>query len=125
MVIVLRVLRHQVVSSHFVFGPESCRGGDGRTEGGGFLLVLQVLQLCLTLRHLEDHLHVVRPAPAPRPPVDVLVGGGGDEVVLLARRELQGPGCGGEGPEGDGEVHEGAGPVTDGHYPRPGTAHST
>ena len=124
MVVVLRVLRHQVVAPQLVFRPESCRGGDG-TEGGGLLLALSVLQFCLALRHFKDHLHVVGPAPASRPPVEVLVGGGGDEVVLLARGELQGPGCGGEGSEGDGEVHEGPGPVADRHYPRPGTAHTT
>ena len=124
MVVVLGVLRHQVVAPQLVFRPESCRGGDG-TEGGGLLLALSVLQFCLALRHFKDHLHVVGPAPASRPPVEVLVGGGGDEVVLLARGELQGPGCGGEGSEGDGEVHEGPGPVADRHYPRPGTAHST
>ena len=112
-----------VITLQLVFRPEGCWGGY-RAEGGGLLPVLSVLLFGLTLRHLEDHLHVVGPAPPAGPPVDVLVGGGGDEVVLLPWGELQGPGGGGEGPEGDGEVHEAPGSVADRHDPRCGAADS-
>ena len=103
-------------------GPEGCWGRDGLGLSCGH--VHDCILRYLTLRHLEDHLHVVGAAPAADPPVYVGVGGGGDEVVLLARGELQGPGCGGEGPEGDGEVHEPPRSVAHGHNPRPRTAHS-
>ena len=87
----------------------------------------QVVRLLLdgVVRHSELHLHVVGGAEAPDPPVEIPPGGGGDEVVVLARLELHPSWCGGEGPEGDGEVHEGAGLVADGHYLGSGACHTT
>ena len=50
------------------------------------------------VRHLEDHLHVVGGAGAADPPVEVRPGAGGDEVIVLARVELQTPRTGTEWP---------------------------
>ena len=80
--------------------------------------------MSLSVSHIEHHLHVVRATEAARPPVDVSLCRGGDEVICLARLELQPPGGGGECPEGDGEVHEALRLVADGHYLGLGVGHS-
>ena len=77
----------------------------------------------LPVSHIEHHLHVVRAAEAAGPPVNVSLCRGGDEVICLARLELQPPGGGGECPEGDGEVHEALRLVADGHNLRLGVGH--
>lgn len=61
----------------------------GHVDGGGRLVVGG-------LRHLEDDLHVVGGAGASVPPVEVGPGAGGDEVIVLARVELQAAGAGTE-----------------------------
>ena len=48
------------------------------------------------LRHLEDDLHVVGGAGPPLRLVEVGPGAGGDEVIVLARVELQAAGAGTE-----------------------------
>ena len=50
------------------------------------------------VQHLEDHLHVVGGAGAADPPVEVRPGAGRDEVIVLARVELQTPRTGTEWP---------------------------
>ncbi len=87
-------------------------------------LSLSVHRIALGLRivrHVEDHLHVVGGAVAAHLTVQVPGVGGGDEVVGVARLELQPTRGGAEGPEGDGEVEEPLGPVADGHNLGPGT----
>ena len=54
----------------------------GDVDGGGRLVVRAG-------RHLEDDLHVVGGAGPPGPLVELRPGAGGDEVVVLARVELQ------------------------------------
>ena len=49
--------------------------------------------------------------------MDVLVVGGGDEVIVPSGTELQTPRGRGEAPERDGEVHEGLRLVADSDYP--------
>ena len=61
----------------------------GHVDGGGRLVVGAG-------RHLEDDLHVVGGAGAAVPLVELSPGAGGDEVVVLARVELQAPGTGTE-----------------------------
>ena len=65
--------------------------------------------------HFEDHLHVVGGAAASNSTVEILVGRGGNEVVVLAGSELKTSGSRCEGSEGDGEVHETVRTVADGH----------
>ena len=74
-----------------------------------------LLNVALIVSHLEDHLHVVGGAASAHPPVQILPGRRGNEVVVLSRPELQTARGGGERPEGDGEVAEAVGRVTDGH----------
>ena len=61
----------------------------GHVDGGGRLVVGAG-------RHLEDDLHVVGAAGASKPPVEVSPGAGRDEVIVLARVELQTTGAGAE-----------------------------
>ena len=76
------------------------------------------------ISHFEDHPHVVGGAVSPHPPVQVPPGGGGDEIIVLSRLELQAPWGGTERPERYGEVHEAFRLVTYGHYFRSVTGHS-
>lgn len=69
---------------------------------------------------LEDNLHVVAGAPAADAPVEVVLGRGADEVVIVAREELQTIRLRRKRPEGDGEVHRFARLVADRYYPRTG-----
>ena len=61
----------------------------GHVDGGGRLVVGAG-------RHLEDDLHVVGGAGPPLRLVEVGPGAGGDEVIVLARVELQAAGAGTE-----------------------------
>ena len=82
-------------------GPVDGRGDRGccnRDTGERFIL--------LARPHLDHHLHVVGGAVAARPPVQVHGRGRGDEVVGLARLELQRRGVGAEAPERYGKVAE-------------------
>ena len=63
-------------------------------------------RLVVVVGHLELHLHVVRGALAAEPSVQVPVGRGRYEVVVLAGVKLHAVGGRREGPERDGEVHE-------------------
>ena len=98
-------------------GPLGSRGHGGEERGVDS-------RVSLPVSNIEHHLHVVRAAEAAGPPVDVSLCRGGDEVICLARLELQAPGGGGEGPEGDGEVHEALRLVADGHNLGLGVGHS-
>lgn len=66
---------------------------------------------------LEDDLHVVAGAPSADAPVEVILGRGADEVVIVAREELETPGLRRERPEGDGEVHRFARLVAHRYHP--------
>ena len=65
--------------------------------------------------HLDHHFHVVGGAVTARPPVQVHGRGRGDEVVGLARLELQRRGVGAEAPKRDGKVAEALRLVAHGH----------
>lgn len=67
---------------------------------------------------LEDDLHVVAGAPSADAPVEIVLGRGADEVVIVAREELESAGLRRERPEGDGKVHRSARLVADRYYPR-------
>ena len=114
--VVIRDVRYPGVP---VLAPESGRGGDVGGHGGGRSLLF--LNLC----HTEDHPHVVGGAPATHPAVDILAVGGGDEVVVPTRSELQSARGGREAPEGDGEVHESLRLVADCNDAWPWVGHPT
>lgn len=67
---------------------------------------------------LEDDLHVVAGAPSADAPVEIVLGRGADEVVIVAREELEAPRLRRERPERDGEVHRFARLVAHRYYPR-------
>jgi len=68
--------------------------------------------------HFECHLHVVGGAMTAHSPVEVVVAGSGDEVVVFARLELHAARSGCERPKGDGEVHQLVRFVADGNDAR-------
>lgn len=88
------------------------RGRRRRRGGGGRRLLLAA--------HPEDQLHVVGGAPAADAPVQVVLGGGADEVVVAAGEELQPARLRAERAEGDGEEEQLVGFVADGDHPRVG-----
>lgn len=57
-------------------------------------------------------------APSADAPVEVVLGRGADEVVIVAREELEASGLWRERPKGDGEVHHFARLVAHRYYPR-------
>lgn len=81
-----------------------------RRRGGGLGLV--------SAADLEDDLHVVAGAPSADAPVKIVLGRGADEVVIVAREELEAPGLRRERPERDGEVHRFARLVAHRYHPR-------
>lgn len=64
-------------------------------------------------------------APAADAPMEVVLGRGADEVVIVAWEELETTGLRRERPEGDGEVHRSARLVADRYYPRIGVRYPT
>lgn len=74
--------------------------------------------------HAEHQLHVVGEAAAAYAPVQVVLTGRADEVVVLPREELQPARLRRERPEGDGEEHQLVRLVADGYYPRVGVCYS-
>lgn len=64
-------------------------------------------------------------APSADAPVEIVLGRGADEVVIVAREELEAPGLWRERPEGDGEVHHFARLVAHRYYPRTGVRYPT
>lgn len=84
------------------------RGARGLGRGGAHARHLQ------RAPHLEHDLHVVRGAAAADAPVQIVAGGRGDEVVVVAWQELQATRLRGERPEGDREVHQFIGLVAHG-----------
>ena len=98
-------------------------GPQGPVEGGVVHRPVAHRVSVRPLGDLDDDPHVVGGAVAADPPVQVGLGGGGDEVVALARPELHAPGGGREGAEGDGEVLEVLLLLADGHNLGPGAAH--
>lgn len=64
--------------------------------------------------HFEDDLHVVGGAAAANAAVQVVLGRGADEVVIVAGRELEAAGLRRERSEGDGVVEQLVGLITDG-----------
>lgn len=59
-------------------------------------------------------------APAADAPVKIVLGRGADEVVIVAREELETTRLRRERPEGDGEIQRFARLVADRYYPRTG-----
>lgn len=59
-------------------------------------------------------------APATDAPVKIVLGRGADEVVIVAREELETTRLRCKRPEGDSEVHHSARLVADRYYPRTG-----
>lgn len=74
---------------------------------------------------LEDDLHVVTGAPSADAPVEIILGRGADEIVIVAREELEAPGLRRERPEGDGEVHHSVRLVAHRYYSRTGIRYPT
>lgn len=93
------------------------RGRRGRRRRAGRVL----LSLAA---HAEHQLHVVGEAAAADAPVQVVLTGRADEVVVLSGEELQPARLRREGPECDGEEHELVRLVADGYYPRVGIGYS-
>lgn len=64
-------------------------------------------------------------APSADAPVEIVLGRGADEVIIVAREEFEAPGLRRERPEGDGEVHRFAWLVTHRYHPRTWVRYST
>lgn len=64
-------------------------------------------------------------APSADAPMEIVLGRGADEIVIVAREELEAPGLWCERPEGDGEVHRFARLVAHRYYSRTGIRYPT
>lgn len=89
-------------------GARHCGRGSARARG------------LLQTPHLEHDLHIVRGAAAADPPVEVVAGRRGDEIVIVAGQELQAARLRRERPEGDRKVHQFVGLVAHGNNARVG-----